>query len=110
MYRFSKSCGNAFRVWRSNSYGIYFRNCGKRNGYTHNAYGLYVIFIYRKYGDDYDFEYEESIADINRKLSGIETIFLFTEPDLASVSSSVVKELLRYGKDVSSFLPEGMDI
>ena len=57
-----------------------------------------------------DFEYEESIADINRKLSGIETVLLFTEPDLASVSSSVVRELLHYGKDVSAFLPEGMEI
>ena len=57
-----------------------------------------------------DFEYEESIADINRKLSGIETIFLFTEPELSAVSSSVVRELLRYGKDVSAFLPEGMEI
>ena len=57
-----------------------------------------------------DFEYEESIADINRKLSGIETIFLFTEPELSAVSSSVVRELLRYGKDVSAFLPKGMEI
>ena len=57
-----------------------------------------------------DFEYEEGIADINRKLTGIETIFLFTEPELASVSSSVVRELLHYGKDVSMFLPEGMEL
>lgn len=57
-----------------------------------------------------DFEYEESIADINRKLSGIETVFLFTEPELAAVSSSVVRELVHYGKDVSMFLPEGMKI
>lgn len=57
-----------------------------------------------------DFEYEEAIADINRKLSGIETLFLFTEPELAAVSSSVVRELIHYGKDVSAFLPEGMKI
>ena len=57
-----------------------------------------------------DFEYEEGIADINRKLTGIETIFWFTEPELASVSSSVVRELLHYGKDVSMFLPEGMEL
>ena len=57
-----------------------------------------------------DFEYEESIADINRKLSGIETVFLFTEPELSSVSSSVVRELVHYEKDVSAFLPEGMKI
>ena len=57
-----------------------------------------------------DFEYEESIADIKRKLSGIETIFLFTEPELSAVSSSVVRELLRYGKNVEAFLPKGMEI
>ena len=57
-----------------------------------------------------DFEYEETIADINRKLSGIETILLFTEPELTSVSSTIVRELLQYGKDVTPFLPEGMKI
>ena len=67
-------------------------------------------FIVRGIRSVKDFEYEEGIADINKKLSGIETIFLFTEPDLSSVSSSVVRELLHYGKDVSMFLPEGMEI
>lgn len=57
-----------------------------------------------------DFEYEETIADINRKLTGIETIFLFTEPDLASISSSIVRELMKYGKDITQFLPKGMKI
>lgn len=57
-----------------------------------------------------DFEYEESIADINRKLTGIETILLFTEPELTSVSSTIVRELMHYGKDISPFLPEGMEI
>ena len=57
-----------------------------------------------------DFEYEETIADINRKLTGIETIFLFTEPDLASINSSIVRELMTYGKDITQFLPKGMKI
>ncbi len=57
-----------------------------------------------------DFEYEETIADINRKLTGIETILLFTEPELTCVSSTTVRELLSFGKDVSQFLPEGMKI
>ena len=57
-----------------------------------------------------DFEYEETIADINRKLTDIETIFLFTEPDLASISSSIVRELMKYGKDITQFLPKGMKI
>ena len=55
-----------------------------------------------------DFEYEETIADINRKLTGIETILLFTEPEMTCISSTTVRELMRYGKDVSRFLPGGM--
>ena len=55
-----------------------------------------------------DFEYEETIADINRKLTGIETILLFTEPELTCVSSTIVRELLSFGKDISQFVPEGM--
>ena len=58
----------------------------------------------------HDFEYEETIADINRKLAGIETILLFTEPELTSISSTIVRELLQFGKDVTPFLPEGMKI
>ena len=50
------------------------------------------------------------IADINRKLAGIETILLFTEPELTSISSTIVRELLQFGKDVTPFLPEGMKI
>lgn len=69
-----------------------------------------VGFIVRGIRTVKDFEYEEGIADINRKLSGIETIFLFTEPELVAVSSSVVRELLHYGRDVSAFLPDGMKI
>jgi pantetheine-phosphate adenylyltransferase len=53
----------------------------------------------------HDFEFERNIADVNRRLTGIETILLFTEPELSCVSSSNVRELLSYGKDVSEFLP-----
>lgn len=67
-------------------------------------------FIVRGIRTVKDFEYEETIADINRQMAGIETILLFTEPELTSVSSSVVRELLSFGKDVSRFLPEGMNI
>ncbi|MCD7972503.1 MAG: pantetheine-phosphate adenylyltransferase [Candidatus Azobacteroides sp.] len=55
-----------------------------------------------------DFEYEKTIADMNRAIAGIETIILFTEPEYTHISSTVVRELLRYGKDVSSFLPPGL--
>lgn len=56
-----------------------------------------------------DFEYEKTIADMNRTISGIETFVLFTEPSLTHISSSHVRELLRYGHDVSSFIPKGID-
>ena len=52
-----------------------------------------------------DFEYERDIADINLRLGGIDTVLLVSEPEYASVSSSVVRELMKYGKDVSEFLP-----
>lgn len=53
-----------------------------------------------------DFEYEQWQADFNRKLGGIETILLYTEPKLASVSSSAVRELQHFGVDVSDYLPK----
>lgn len=52
-----------------------------------------------------DFEYERDIADINLRLGGMDTVLLISEPEYASVSSSVVRELIKYGKDVSSLLP-----
>ena len=52
-----------------------------------------------------DFEYERDIAVMNKALSGVETVLLFTDPQYSAVSSSVVRELLAFGKDVSEFLP-----
>ena len=54
-----------------------------------------------------DFEYERSLADVNRHLTGIETILLFNEPAMAHITSTTVRELLSFGKDVSDFMPEG---
>lgn len=53
-----------------------------------------------------DFEYEREQADINRQIGGIETLLLLAEPQYASVSSSVVRELQHFGRDVSEFLPK----
>ena len=52
-----------------------------------------------------DFEYERDIADVNLRLGGMDTVLLISEPEYASVSSSVVRELMKYGKDVSALLP-----
>ena len=67
-------------------------------------------FIVRGIRTVKDFEYEETIADINRKLAGIETILLLTEPELTCVSSTIVRELLGYNKDISMFIPKGMEM
>ena len=78
-------------------------------------YGLAVDFA-KEQGAHYiikgvrsvkDFEYEREQADINRQISGgIETLLLFAEPELASVSSSMVRELQHFGVNVSAFLPK----
>lgn len=54
-----------------------------------------------------DFEYEREQADINLKIGGLDTLLLFSEPQYQSVSSSMVRELLHFGRDVSEFLPTG---
>ena len=63
-------------------------------------------FILRGIRSVKDFEYERDIAAMNERLSGVETVLLFTEPQYMSISSSVVRELLRFGKDVTEFLPK----
>ena len=57
-----------------------------------------------------DYEYEMQLADVNKQLSGIETLLLFAAPRYSSVSSSMVRELAHFGKDIRSFLPEGYNI
>ncbi len=54
-----------------------------------------------------DFEYEREQADINRQISQgqVETLLLYAEPQLSSLSSSMVRELQHFGVDVSPFLP-----
>ena len=71
---------------------------------------MHAGFILRGIRSVNDFEYEKNIADVNRMLSGIETFILFTEPKHTHISSSIVRELLRYGKDISPFIPKGMNL
>ena len=52
-----------------------------------------------------DFEYERELADVNLRIGGIETVILFSSPEYSSISSSVVRELAAYGKDVTGLLP-----
>ncbi len=51
-----------------------------------------------------DFEYERQMADANRALTGIETVVLFTKPELGYISSSLVRDLKKHGADVSALV------
>lgn len=51
-----------------------------------------------------DFEYERNLADTNREISGMETVLLFCEPELAFISSSMVRELHHNGHDITKYI------
>jgi len=62
-------------------------------------------FILRGLRNPADFEFEKAIAQTNRKLGDVETIFLLTGPDTSYISSSIVRDIYRNGGDVSSLVP-----
>ncbi len=62
-------------------------------------------FIVRGVRSVKDYEYEREQAEFNRKFGDLETILLFAEPGLESVSSSLVRELKFFGRDITEFLP-----
>lgn len=68
-------------------------------------------YILRGLRNSSDFQYERNIARINQELSeDIETVFLMTKPDDAAISSSLVREILSFGRDVSKFIPKEITI
>ncbi len=52
-----------------------------------------------------DFEYERNMAEANKALTGMETILLYTSPQYAYISSTLVRDLQKHGKDITAFLP-----
>lgn len=78
---------------------------------TDFAQSVNAKYIVRGLRNTIDFEYEKSIAEMNKKMvPGIETVFLFTDPSYAAISSTIVRELIRNNTDVSSFLPEAVKL
>jgi len=68
-------------------------------------------FILRGLRTAADFEFEKEIAQVNHILeAGIDTLFLLTEPEYAPISSSLVREVFRYGGDISSMVPPEVKI
>lgn len=63
-------------------------------------------FLLRGLRNTTDFEYENGISQVNRYIyDEVETVFLITSPHLAPISSSIIRELHRYGQQVDEFLP-----
>lgn len=57
-----------------------------------------------------DFEFERAIAQVNKQMSNIDTVFLLTAPEHTHVNSSIVRDIIKHGGDASLFLPKGMDV
>ena len=55
-----------------------------------------------------DFEFEKGIAQVNRRLSGIETLFLLTAADYSYISSSIIREIIKNKGDYSSLVPDAV--
>ena len=70
------------------------------------AHSVGAKFIVKGVRSVKDFEYERDMADVNRRIAGIETILIYADPQLAAISSTMVRELQHFGTDVSEFLPE----
>ena len=55
-----------------------------------------------------DFEFEKAVAQINRKLSGMETLFLLTDVNMSYISSSMVRDIIANNGDYSSLVPKAV--
>ena len=78
------------------AYGLLVDFC-KRHGIQSIVKGLRAVS---------DFDYELQMAQMNHSLAGVETLFMSTNPQYAFLSSSLVKDVARYGGDVSGLVPD----
>lgn len=63
-------------------------------------------YILRGLRNTTDFEYENSISQVNRHINeDLETIFLITSPHLAPISSTIIRDLHKYGSPIDEYLP-----
>lgn len=67
-------------------------------------------YIIRGLRDTKDFEYEKPIAITNQKMAGIETILFYTDPEVASISSTIIREIHKLGGDVQDFVTNFKDL
>lgn len=97
----SKAFENESRVSIATYQGLTVEFCTK----------LKANYIIRGLRNNTDYEFEKNIAQMNKSLAPeIETLFFVTPPELAPVTSTIVRDILKHGGDVRAFLPEGINI
>lgn len=63
-------------------------------------------YIIRGLRDSHDFKFEKNIAQMNKELNNdIETVFLITPPEISHISSTIIRDIIKNGGDVSKFIP-----
>ena len=68
-------------------------------------------FIVRGLRDSHNFKFEKNIAQMNKKLNAeIETIFIITPPNLSHISSTILRDIIKNGGDISTFIPKEISI
>ena len=68
-------------------------------------------FILRGLRDSHDFKYEKNIAQMNYNLNHkIQTVFLITPPEISHISSTIIRDIIKNGGDVSEFIPKQINI
>lgn len=91
------------------------RVTSKMQGVKVISYGNLTVEAAKEHGANFilrgvrtvaDYEYERNLAYANRNLTGIETVLLYTLPELSYISSTLVRDLQRHGYDVSQYVPE----
>lgn len=80
------------------------RVCSYRGLTVDLAKEVHADILLRSVRNPADYEYERNLAEINRHLTGIETLIMIADPAIGYISSSMVRELIANGKDVSQYI------
>ena len=68
-------------------------------------------YILRGLRDSHDFKFEKNIAHMNKELNpNIETIFIITPPKISHISSSIIRDIIKNGGDISKFIPKEINL
>ena len=68
-------------------------------------------YILRGLRNSHDFKFEKNIAHMNKELNpNIETIFIITPPEISHISSSIIRDIIKNGGDVSKFIPKEINL